>query len=618
VTGKSSVSLNVTNPDTTYHQLTYNFTATATSHELYFSTGGTLGGPGSYWDDILLVEHVPDEYSTTVDLTPAGGDITLDSGWAPYAQGSLVVPYTAYMAEVLDPREDIRVQITAARAVDGVDAESRDFDLGLRSREIDPGGATITLKLASDEALLQDWRLIDDAPDVSAYDYRTSLRSIINNSVLGRIAASLEATPSLDAGFEFVYNSENLIPNPKAGTNVTGWTWSIGGSGMTGVITRTTGVDANLPSGVTTRFTLTCSAAPVTGTYFDLRPTAGTVKVSAGTMYMTSGYARASIAGTVRIYVQWYDSTGTLISTDTGATVAITASGAFKRVTLGAMAPAGAATAVPIFRVTGSVVLNSFLQLSAAMVQASDYLENYYDGDTTDTSEAVFDWTGTANASTSKRTALVDRAADLLRLDPGESLYDFVSPLLTASGLRLYCDEARKWRLVDATYTLPGLVTVAEGYNAVTGLDTIDRDGDAWADGVIVKYTWRDSTGTEQIAYDVAGSGNKGELIEYARPFPGPGAAAYILSRMTGKGRVQDVEALSDYSATPSQEVAITLPDTLAQVGSLQAVTWDFASTLMRIQSRGLTDAPDSSWALDPEGVAWADVPAGTDWTEDV
>lgn len=547
--------------------------------------------------------------------------VTLDAGWAPYAQASLVIPYDPATDALIDPRDDVRVVVLAEQGIgDGSGGSLIPFDLGVRSREINHNDATTTLTLASDEALLQDWLLLDDEPDLSAAAYRTSLRSIINNVILNRIGAHLEAgTP--DASFEFVYDSTNLVTNPKAGTATTGWSQSIAGTAPTAVLSRITGAGGGLPAEITTRVRLTVSALTGAGTSFDLRPDAAGMPVSAGKTYRASAYIRSSIAGDARTFIQWFDNTSTQISTTSSGLTAIGAAAAFVRIDLAGTAPAGATSARLVFRVQAAVVAGSWMELSGVLLQESMYLENYFDGATAANAEVSYAWAGTADASASKRTALVNRAADLLRLDPGESLYAFLEPLLTAAGLRLFCDENRLWRLVNVAYvdTSWPLVTVAAGYNAITGTDIIDRDDDeSWAEGVIVKYTWRDSTGLEHVGYDIAGSGSKALLVEYDRPHPGPGAAAYILSRMTGKGRVQDVEALVNMSVRPSQETAITLPDTDVQVGQVQAVSWDFTQATMRLKSRGLTDAPTTSWALDTPGVAWQDLAVGIDWTEDI
>jgi hypothetical protein len=214
------------------------------------------------------------------------------------------------------------------------------------------------------------------------------------------------------------------------------------------------------------------------------------------------------------------------------------------------------------------------------------------------------------------------RDPDALKREPGERAWDFLSPLVNAAGLRLFCDEMRRWHLVDpATYTVPGSLRISDGHNAIRARSSVDlsagdRGVPGYAETVVVRYTWTDSDGAQQIAYDSAGAAHGiGRLVEVARPFPGAGAADALLKKSEGKGRTLDLEALNDLSATPGQTLVATIPNTPLQVGVVSSVEWRSAGE-MRVGSRGLTDTPETAWALQPEGYAWDDVPTGQDWTE--
>jgi len=217
------------------------------------------------------------------------------------------------------------------------------------------------------------------------------------------------------------------------------------------------------------------------------------------------------------------------------------------------------------------------------------------------------------------------RDPDALKQAPGVSDWDFLDPLVRAAGLRLFCDEQRAWRLVDpSSYRVPGEVRVSEGTNATRGEDTISLqatrpDGSpVWYTGVVVKYTWTDAAGAQQVAYDAAGTPQKVYLIEINRPYPGPGLASARLAQATGRGRVQELEALADLNATPGMTLVSTLPATPLQTGVVSSTTWYWSAEgdrhdLMAIRSRGLTDTPATAWVL-AEG-AWQDV-AGIAWNQ--
>jgi hypothetical protein len=188
--------------------------------------------------------------------------------------------------------------------------------------------------------------------------------------------------------------------------------------------------------------------------------------------------------------------------------------------------------------------------------------------------------------------------------------WDFLEPFLPPEGFRLFNDEARVWRLIlPATYAVPGVVTVSPS-NAVEGSDTISRDDtQVFSTGVVVRYIWTDSKGETRTATDSAGTPESVFVQEFARPYPGPGAAAQILSRRSGTGRTQDVLAVEDWKATPGMEASLTLPDAPLQSGKVVSVEWNFTDPTMRVGTAGLIDIPADSWAAVPKTEKWTDPP---------
>lgn len=194
---------------------------------------------------------------------------------------------------------------------------------------------------------------------------------------------------------------------------------------------------------------------------------------------------------------------------------------------------------------------------------------------------------------------------DALVQQPGVSDWNFIQPLVQASGLRLFCDELRKWWLVDAEYSVPGQIQIAEAVNLTRGEDVISRsDSRNWYDSVVVRYSWTYEDGTAGIAYDSAGANpsTKTYRVDWNTPYPGAGAAAAILARAQGRGRTLSLEALPDYDATPGKRLMATLPNTPLQSGVVSSVEWVVAaegtSDTMRVGSRGLIDTPANAWLL--------------------
>ncbi len=215
---------------------------------------------------------------------------------------------------------------------------------------------------------------------------------------------------------------------------------------------------------------------------------------------------------------------------------------------------------------------------------------------------------GTADATVTE--------ADALIWATGESGDSFLAPLLELGNLRLWCDEQRRWRLDDRDMTLEA-VTVLNEFTAA--LDTIDRGSDNWYDGIVIEYWWTNpTTGTTTIRRDIAGRAGASRVLtlRHERPFPGAGAAALMLDRVNRRGRVLDLTGVSDYSVRPSNELTALPPDTAAQTGTVEAVTFTWPGDEMTVRSRGLIDTSPAAWLLRPSGVSWLANPAGVSWLD--
>lgn len=201
---------------------------------------------------------------------------------------------------------------------------------------------------------------------------------------------------------------------------------------------------------------------------------------------------------------------------------------------------------------------------------------------------------------------------------PGVTAWDYVSPLLQAVNLRLWCDEQRRWWITEVLPTAAGALVLTPTATITELSDTMQVTGDVWFDAVLVTYKWTDAYDLNQVAYDAAGPTSPRNVyrIEKATPYPGAGAAAGILSRAQGRGRVLDVRAVSDYSALPGQPVTIAPPDTEVQTGYVTSVAWSWPDGEMRVASRGLVDTPRESWLFVSSGVSWASIDTGVSWAE--
>lgn len=208
-------------------------------------------------------------------------------------------------------------------------------------------------------------------------------------------------------------------------------------------------------------------------------------------------------------------------------------------------------------------------------------------------------------------------AADAAAWEPGESAWSYLVPIVSAAGLRLWCDELQVWHLDDpTTLTAPGVAVLSTTTNVTQATDQVSRDSDLWADGVIVVYDWTDSSNVRHVVYDVAGETTASRMvtITHNRPRPAAGEAAARLRKLQGQGRQLDVTAVIDPTVYPSQDATLTTSGVPTQTGRVQAVTLEVPADVMRVTTESLTDTGAYAWIAQPDGYRWQDVPAGVHW----
>ena len=203
-------------------------------------------------------------------------------------------------------------------------------------------------------------------------------------------------------------------------------------------------------------------------------------------------------------------------------------------------------------------------------------------------------------------------SADAAYWAVGESAWDYANALAQAVGLRLWCDERRRWHLTEpldpATSPDVYVVRLASAHE----LDE-ELSREAWATGVIVTYTW-DQGGDRQTVHDIAGGGSRIQQVEVHRPFPGYGAAAAILDRVRARGSLVTARQIGTYDVTPGWVMQSLFADTAHLAGLVSSVTWDLATDEVAVSSRDLVDTPARAWIMQPSGYRWVDVPVGMTW----
>lgn len=544
-----------------------------------------------------------------LDLRP-DAEVVLDESWAPYVQARLVLGMpTEAVLDALDPRLSPRVLVSADvtyHPSNPAPAQSRTFDLGVRDRDIDHEAGTVSLVLAGDEALLQEDILRADTANLDAYAHQASLRAIIDQVVLSRIGAALEPGPA-DAPFYVLTSADNDIANPGVEVDLTAVT---NGGNCTFIRDTTAGVAYRGAAALR----ITNSGLGLFAVIMDTSATVGTHQVTAGEPFTFRYIARANSVLDVYAAVRFFNSSNGQVGADVSGVRVATSTTTWKLVEVSGTVPEGAVKVMPM--VFGDAWTGEH-RVWVDDVSLSTVPE-YFDGDTPDTLDYGYNWTGTPGKSTSTRLALVDRSPEMLRWTPGKSAWEFIQPLFQAAGMRLFCDESRRWHLVEgAEHVATGHLQLAYGQHLTKAQDRITRDGDQdYADAAVVRYTWTDPDGTsrEQFDHYAEPGATRTRTVEVAAPYPGPGFARYLVRRSLGRGRTLELAAVSQLHATPGQPVTVTVPFAPIQVGAVSRVRFDLGTGGMDVGTRGLTDTTPDAWAFGPADTDWDDLDPAMDW----
>jgi len=334
-------------------------------------------------------------------VAPEGGRFSLDAGRVPYAQAEVTLPMTDLsVVEALDPRRELRGLLWLA--LNSGDPQ-RSGDLSVQSRRVSHDGRTITIGLASDEAILQQYTplTVDDTP----LTFQSSLRSICNY-VLSTV----------------ITIRRNLLNNPAVRTAITGWGTRQGGGSTS--IARTT--NANTPADVVgngvARMTLTADAP-----WWRIYQTTN-VPIIAGRVYTLSAWVRGTAATNGQFVIGWRNAANSTVAESVVSGLSI-ASGTsqWRRYSVTGVAPAGATQAMLQFgRTTGDV--GDIFDMTGALFEQTSVLADYFDGDSPNLDGVGTLWVGAANASPSR---MVPRLRASPAVDADATAYWTVTNLLT-------------------------------------------------------------------------------------------------------------------------------------------------------------------------------------------
>lgn len=167
--------------------------------------------------------------------------------------------------------------------------------------------------------------------------------------------------------------------------------------------------------------------------------------------------------------------------------------------------------------------------------------------------------------------------------------WDFIETITQAAGLKLYCDEQRRWYLVDPV-AISGDLELKDDDNITAFTKEISRDG-LWYNQAIIVY----NTISDGVIYDSYYELGSGEiktlyLLKENIEFPGFGAAQSIVQRAVTRGEIYSIEAIANFDARPRQTLTVDITDESVKSGVIQSVTWSLPSARMSIYIRDLQE----------------------------
>jgi hypothetical protein len=167
--------------------------------------------------------------------------------------------------------------------------------------------------------------------------------------------------------------------------------------------------------------------------------------------------------------------------------------------------------------------------------------------------------------------------------------WDFMLTVADAGKFKLYCDEKRRWYLVETT-AVSGELELKDDDNITDFQKVINRET-LFYNQAIIEY--EDTEGTKTID-KYTGSVVGGLKTFYQKKdntfYPGPGAAQSIVERSITRGETYSVEAINNYNARPRQTLIVDITGEPVKTGIVQSITWALPSARMSVDIRNLEE----------------------------
>lgn len=168
------------------------------------------------------------------------------------------------------------------------------------------------------------------------------------------------------------------------------------------------------------------------------------------------------------------------------------------------------------------------------------------------------------------------------------TLWDFLDTVTKAANLVIYCDEERRWHLVEPTATA-GTLTLKDDDNITAFTKQLTRDGNYY-NNAIIRYNTPDGVFYDDFSA-AGGTPTKSfyQVIE-GIDFPGYGAAQAIVQRSLTRGELYDMQAVANFDGRPRQSLTVDITGEPVKTGIVQSVSWTLPGATMNLELRDLEE----------------------------
>lgn len=554
---------------------------------------GTGGAGTTNLSDLTGVSpNVPNSPQPAASFTwttaPAGGVPTMFTGAFPIPTGRQLMTFSSHIASTIGGQQwRMAVQWFSDSALISTDygpataPTPTNWRFSVTARP--PVGATRAAIL---------WQLTSGAIVVGSFAWMSLAMAVVGTRT-AYVARVLEPG-TVDADATAIWGVKNLFPDPSVENATPAFAGDVGAPN----VVRDGATYAPPYQG---SYLLRVQATATTGLSIGQITPMG---VSAGATYTASAYLRSASGNTkqARIIIRWTGPAGNFIRDEQSAYV-MTSATAWTRYVLTARAPAGASGARVFIEWAGTHAAGNLHFVDGVMFHEGNEAIPLFTG-STPTDAYTYAWDKDVNASASTRTPTsVERLPESLLWRAGVSGMAFLEPLLKAAGLRLVCDEQRRWTLRAADFRAAGNQSYRYAVNIETADEKLSREDDAWYDAAVYVYTWTDSSGIEQTrtdAFALTTPPTKVLRVELRDTvYPGPGRAENIVRRAQGRGRTVTVSAIPTWDERTDQYLSILLEGTPIQTGLASTVRYDLADATVTVSARTV-DTPAGAIDLLP------------------